>query len=220
MPSTFPRSERSRQSQMTASNQSISSISDLDDGPRSNLDNLRYAECIHYLQEYARPCMLSFMFRHGHYIDACILFFPPNGSPSPPQPSHVAAASSSSPQRPDPLATDFGTIDDLCDFCIGYEAMDVLEDLVSARTASMQQDPEASQYTAAALLRICNYCETHRHFNYLYKFQFSFANCSTQVIRGDHVAAGLCCIQLFMNSTSQEEVIRHLEHAKVAFSYQ
>lgn len=38
---------------------------------------------------------------------------------------------------------------------------------------------------------------------------------SVQVIKKDHVAAGLCCIQLFMNSSSQEEAIRHLEHAKV-----
>lgn len=36
-----------------------------------------------------------------------------------------------------------------------------------------------------------------------------------QVIKMDHVAAGLCCIQLFVNSSSQEEAIRHLEHAKV-----
>jgi zinc finger FYVE domain-containing protein 26 len=38
---------------------------------------------------------------------------------------------------------------------------------------------------------------------------------SVQVIKKDHVAAGLCCIQLFMNSSSLEEAIRHLEHAKV-----
>lgn len=36
-----------------------------------------------------------------------------------------------------------------------------------------------------------------------------------QVIKKDHVAAGLCCIQLFMNSSSQEEAIKHLENAKV-----
>lgn len=36
-----------------------------------------------------------------------------------------------------------------------------------------------------------------------------------QVIKKDHVAAGLCCIQLFVNSSSQEEAIGHLEHAKV-----
>lgn len=36
-----------------------------------------------------------------------------------------------------------------------------------------------------------------------------------QVIKKDHVAAGLCCIQLFMNSSTQEEAIKYLEHAKV-----
>ena len=36
-----------------------------------------------------------------------------------------------------------------------------------------------------------------------------------QVIKKDHVAAGLCCIQLFMNSSLQEEAIKHLENAKV-----
>lgn len=38
-----------------------------------------------------------------------------------------------------------------------------------------------------------------------------------QVIKKDHVAAGLCCIQLFMNSSLQEEAIKHLENAKVCF---
>lgn len=36
-----------------------------------------------------------------------------------------------------------------------------------------------------------------------------------QVLKQDHVAAGLCCIQLFMNSYSPEEAVKHLEHAKV-----
>lgn len=37
-----------------------------------------------------------------------------------------------------------------------------------------------------------------------------------QVLKKDHVAAGLCCIQLFMNSSSLEEAVKHLEHAKVS----
>lgn len=41
-------------------------------------------------------------------------------------------------------------------------------------------------------------------------------NLIVQVIKKDHVAAGLCCIQLFMNSSSQEEAIKHLENAKVS----
>jgi hypothetical protein len=36
-----------------------------------------------------------------------------------------------------------------------------------------------------------------------------------QVLKGDHVASGRCCIQLFMNSMSQEEALGHLVHAKV-----
>lgn len=36
-----------------------------------------------------------------------------------------------------------------------------------------------------------------------------------QVLKDDHVASGLCCIQLFMNSMSQEEALMHLGHAKV-----
>ncbi|KAL5558300.1 hypothetical protein UlMin_034511 [Ulmus minor] len=209
MPSTFPRSERSRRSQESADNSSTYS-SDFDDGPRSNLDSIRYVECVNYLQEYARQQLLNFMFRHGHYNDACMLFFLPNAAPPPPQPSAVGlAASSSSPQRPDPLATDYGTIDELCELCVGYGAMSVLEEVISARMSSVDpQDVAANQYTAAALARICTYCETHRHFNFLYKFQ---------VIKKDHVAAGLCCIQLFMNSALQEEAIKHLEHAKMHF---
>ncbi|KAG6770661.1 hypothetical protein POTOM_026350 [Populus tomentosa] len=208
MPSTFPRSERSRRYQESANNNSAYS-SEFEDGPRSNLDSVRYVECVNYLQEYARQQLLGFMFRHGHYTDACMLFFPQNAVPPPPQPSAMGVAtSSSSPQRLDPLATDYGNIDDLCDLCIGYGAMNVLEEVISTRIASAKQQ-DVNQHTAAVLARICTYCETHRHFNYLYQFQ---------VIKKDHVAAGLCCIQLFMNSFSQEEAVKHLENAKVVIA--
>ncbi|KAG6736665.1 hypothetical protein POTOM_060459 [Populus tomentosa] len=91
--------------------------------------------------------------------------------PPPPQPSAMGVAtSSSSPQRLDPLATDYGNIDDLCDLCIGYGAMNVLEEVISTRIASAKQQ-DVNQHTAAVLARICTYCETHRHFNYLYQFQ-------------------------------------------------
>ncbi|KAK1299465.1 hypothetical protein QJS10_CPB14g00980 [Acorus calamus] len=170
MPSTFSRSERSRQSQ-EVSNPQYSSNSEFDDGPRSNLDNMRYIECINYFKEYARQLMLGFMFRHGHYTDACMLFFPPDGIP--PQPLSLPLASpSSSTQRMDPLATDYGTIDELCDLCVGYGAMGILEDIISASVSmTTSQDSAVSQYTASALARICLYCETHRLFNFLYRFQ-------------------------------------------------
>ncbi|RVW53983.1 hypothetical protein CK203_072978 [Vitis vinifera] len=172
MPSTFPRSERSRRALESASSNSIYSP-DFEDGPRSNLDSLRYLECVNYLQEYARQHLLTFMFRHGHYNDGCMLFFPTNAVPPPPQPSnHGVVTSSSSPQRQDLLATDYGSIDDLCDMCIGYGAMSVLEEVISTRMLSTNlQDVAVNQYTAAALARICTYCETHKHFNYLYQFQ-------------------------------------------------
>lgn len=116
------------------------------------------------------------MFRHGHYNDACVLFFPPNAVPPPPQPSAGMASSSSSPQRPDPLGTDYGTIDDLCDLCVGYGAMHVLEEVISIRMSSTNpQDVAVIQHTVAALARICVYCETHRHFNYLYNFQVQYS---------------------------------------------
>lgn len=208
MPTTFPRSEKSRRSVSPNGNSRYGP--DFEDGPRSNLDSERYAECVSYLRDYARQHLLGFMFKHGHFNDACLLFFPPNAVPPLAQPSTIGVATSSSaPQRSDPLATDYGTIDDLCDLCFGYGAMPVLEELISTRiSVAEQQDALVNQYTAAALGRICTYCETHRHFNYLYKFL---------VIKKDHVAAGLCCIQLFMNSSSQEEAIRHLEHAKMHF---
>ncbi|CAJ2643410.1 unnamed protein product [Trifolium pratense] len=207
MPSTFPRSERSRRSQVSANNSTY--YRDFEDGPRSNLDNVRYTECVNYLQDYGRQHLLRFMFKHGHYHDACYLFFPPDAVPPPPQPSNINGLSSSSPQRLDSLATDYGTIDDLCESCIGYGAMPILEEVISTRmSTTTSQDAGFNQYTVTALARICLYCETHKHFNYLYSFQ---------VIKKDHVAAGLCCIQLFMNSSSQEEAIRHLEHAKMHF---
>lgn len=123
--------------------------------------------------QYARQYLLGFMFRHGHFKDACLLFFPTNAVPPPPQPSSLGVVtSSSSPQRPDPLATDYGIIDDLCDLCIGYGAMPVLEEVMSSRMSSAaSQDVLVNQYTVAALTRICIYCETHKHFNLLYNFQ-------------------------------------------------
>ena len=116
------------------------------------------------------------MFRHGHYHDACFLFFPPDAIPPPPQPSTTSGVSSSSPQRLDSLANDYGTIDDLCELCIGYGAMPILEEVISTRMSSVKsQDAIVNQYTAAALARICLYCETHKHFNYLYRFQVIFS---------------------------------------------
>lgn len=122
--------------------------------------------------QYARQELLDFMFRHGHYNDACLLFFSPDGVPPPPQPSSVGTVtSSSSPQRPDPLVTDYGTIDSLCELCIGYGAMSVLEEVIFVRiSSSASLDDAVNKYTEAALTKICNYCETHKHFNYLYKF--------------------------------------------------
>lgn len=174
------------------------------------LHNFLAPNLLVFEMQYGRQHLLGFMFKHGHYKDACLLFFPPNSVPPPPQPTSLGTVtSSSSPQRSDVLVTDYGTLDDLCGFCIGFGAMSVLEEVISTRVSTAaSQDASVKHHTAAALARICLYCETHKHFNYLYKFQ---------VIKKDHVAAGLCCIQLFMNSSSQEEAIKHLEHAKMHF---
>jgi zinc finger FYVE domain-containing protein 26 len=59
MPSAFPQSERSMQSRDSINNQLASAVSYPEDGPLSNLDSIRYAECIHYLQE-VRLSFLSF----------------------------------------------------------------------------------------------------------------------------------------------------------------
>ncbi|KAG0495156.1 hypothetical protein HPP92_006150 [Vanilla planifolia] len=193
IPSTFPRSEKPDVPMMF---QAVSLLATV--------------QALKKVPVYARPEMLAFMFRHGHYADACSLFFPVNGIPTSLQSSsHGGGITASSAQRPDPLAIDYGTIDDLCDLCIGYGAMSELEDILSARsTSSVSLDGNLGQYLASALARICNYLETHRHFHYLYKFQ---------VLRRNDIAAGLCCIQLFMNSSCQEEAVKHLEHAKVHF---
>ncbi|EPS72500.1 hypothetical protein M569_02257, partial [Genlisea aurea] len=198
MPSVSPRSERSRRF-LEPSSSSLSS--DLEDVFGSNLDNIRYLECLNYLQEYARQHVLGFLFRHGRYKEACLLFLP--ADPVPQQ----SSVSSASPQRSDPLASDYGTIDDLCEFCVGYGAMAVLEEVILLRMENIY-DELVTQHTAAAVNRICLYCESHKHFNYLYKFL---------VIKRDHVAAGLCCIQLFMNSASQDLALKHLENSKLHF---
>lgn len=67
MPSTFPRSERSRGSQEPANSSSMSST-DFDDGPRSNLDNIRYLECVNYLQDVSiRPCNVFYEYYDDKY---------------------------------------------------------------------------------------------------------------------------------------------------------
>lgn len=100
-----------------------------------------------------------------------MLFFPVDSVPHPSPPlSQGVVTSTSSPQRNDPLATDYGTIDDLCDLCVGYGAMPVLEEVISSRIA-VTRDQLLNQHTVAAVSRICVYCETHKHFNYLYRFQ-------------------------------------------------
>ncbi|KAL1224562.1 hypothetical protein V5N11_000893 [Cardamine amara subsp. amara] len=209
MPSTFPRSERSRRSLEAEKNNTVPG-SDFDDGPRSNLDSTRYSECTNYLQEHARQNLLGFMFRHGHFKDACMLFFPLSALPPPLQTLSLGAvSSSSSPQRTDPLATEYGTIESLCEFCVGYGAISSLEEVITERLESAKhQDQAINQYTAGALARICAFLETNRHFNYLYKFL---------VLKKDYVTSGYCCIQLFMNSTTQEDAVRHLENAKAHF---
>jgi zinc finger FYVE domain-containing protein 26 len=115
--------------------------------------------------QYARPQMLAFMFRHGHNAEACSLFFPSS------QPTTEGETSLSLVPHNDPLTTDYGTVDDLCDLCLGYGAMSVLENTI----ASIMQSPTyhdilVIQYMNTVLTRICNYCETHRHFSYLYNF--------------------------------------------------
>ncbi|KAJ7536047.1 hypothetical protein O6H91_12G054900 [Diphasiastrum complanatum] len=209
---SYTKSERLRKTSEDSADHSatLSSQTYTDDTVRSNLDNERYEECLYYLQEYVRQDLLQFMFRHGHYSEACLLFFPPSTVPSTALGSKLQAqAPSSTPQKPDPLATDFGSIDDLCEQCVAHGAIPVLERILSARVVSSNnQDTLFSQHTSAALSRICNYCETHRHFNHLYRFQ---------VLKKDYIAAGLCCIQLFLNSSTQEQALRHLERAKVHF---
>ncbi|CAM6127643.1 unnamed protein product [Calypogeia fissa] len=208
MPS-FTKSDRSRRSSEDSADSFAMNAALLngEESIRSNLDGVRYEECVYYLQEYSRQDLLAFTFQHGRYYDGCLLFFPSDSVPPPPIPSpYQTQVVSSSPQRPDSLATDYGSIDDLCEYCVSYGAIPVLERVLSAR--SNNQDSAVSQHTAAALTRICNYCEVHRHFNHLYRFQ---------VLKKDYVAAGLCCIQLFLNSSQHDQALRHLERAKAHF---
>lgn len=122
--------------------------------------------------QHSRQNLLGFMFRHGHFKDACILFFPPSALPPPLQSLSLGAvSSSSSPQRTDPLATEYGTIESLCEYCVGYGAISSLEEVITERLESAKhQDQAINQYIAGALSRICAFLETNRHFNYLYKF--------------------------------------------------
>lgn len=80
--------------------------------------------------QYACQHLLSFIFRNYRYKEAFLLF-PFNSVPTSSQPSSlVVVASCSSPQRPDPLSTDYGTIYDLCDLCIDDGTIPVLEEVI------------------------------------------------------------------------------------------
>lgn len=60
MPSTFPRSERSRRLGESASSTSMTDT-DFDDEPRSNLDSIRYLECVNYLHEVCQPLIVTLL---------------------------------------------------------------------------------------------------------------------------------------------------------------
>lgn len=80
------------------------------------------------------------------------------------------------------MATDYGIIDDLCDLCVAYGAMPVLEEVLSSRMSSAaSEDVSVNQHTVAALARICTYCETHKHFNFLYNFQVRYISLNSTV---------------------------------------
>lgn len=116
---------------------------------------------------------MQFMFQHCRYTDACNLFFPFDSLPPAPLPStYQSQTPSTSPQRPDPLATDFGSLDELCDNCVAFGVVPILEKVIAARIIeSTNPDSPVSLHTAQALHKICTYFENHRHFNHLYRFQ-------------------------------------------------
>jgi zinc finger FYVE domain-containing protein 26 len=116
---------------------------------------------------------MHFMFQHCRYTEACNLFFPLDSLPAAPLPSsYQSQAPSSSPQKPGPLATDYGTLDELCDLCVAFGVVPILERVIAARSVDTNNpDSPVSQHTASALTRICTYFENHRHFNHLYRFQ-------------------------------------------------
>ena len=79
MPSTFPRSERSRRAQESENNNSSLS-SEFEDGPRSNLDSIRYGECVNYLQDVSFILtLIKFLFLGWHSDASAFLFSPASG---------------------------------------------------------------------------------------------------------------------------------------------
>jgi zinc finger FYVE domain-containing protein 26 len=109
---------------------------------------------------------MQFMFQHCRYSEACTLFFPIDSVPPPPLPPL---------QKPDSLATDYGSLDDLFEHCVAFGVVPTLERVIGARGVDTSNpDSPVAQHTAAALTRICTYFETHRHFNHLYRFQVGY----------------------------------------------
>eukprot|EP00850_Spirogloea_muscicola_P013672 SM000094S24689 [mRNA] locus=s94:180559:193414:+ [translate_table: standard] len=193
--------------------------------PASHLDDQRYKECERYLREYAKRELPAFQFRHGRVVEACRLFFPVGGLPPslasllPPslssstnsltslQTSAPATGPAQSQQKLDPFGTQFGTLEDLCELCVAFGAMDKLEDVVSTWESNGEDGSAAdSGATALALTRLAAYCEAHRHFSHLYRLQ---------ILQKDVIAAGLTSIQLFHGTATTDQAVRLLEQAKV-----
>eukprot|EP00850_Spirogloea_muscicola_P007270 SM000036S13314 [mRNA] locus=s36:520792:538386:- [translate_table: standard] len=195
--------------------------------PASHLDDQQYKECERYLREYAKRELPAFQFRHGKVVEACRLFFPVGGLPPslasllPPSlssstnsltslqtsaPAVIGAASSQ--QKLDPFGTQFGTLEDLCELCVAFGAMDKLEDVISIWESNGEDGSAAdSGATALALTRLAAYCEAHRHFSHLYRLQ---------ILQKDVIAAGLTSIQLFHGTATTDQAVRLLEQAKVS----
>jgi hypothetical protein len=123
----------------------------------------------HALQ-YHRAGVLPFLFQHGHFSEACRLFLahlPPPPSPPAPTPGGTAQRAVASPV--DPLVSEYGSLEEVCELCVTYGAMPILEKAVQERGEA--RGGEWAGQHAVVLAKMAAFCETHRHFHHLYRIQ-------------------------------------------------
>jgi hypothetical protein len=122
--------------------------------------------------QYHRSGVLPFLFQHGHFSEACRLFLahlPP--PPLPPAPTPGAAPQRAVASPVDPLVSEYGSLEEVCELCVTYGAMPVLEKAVQERGEARGGEWAGQQ--AAVLAKMAAFCETHRHFHHLYRIQVS-----------------------------------------------
>eukprot|EP00898_Chlorokybus_atmophyticus_P005916 jgi/Chlat1/6325/Chrsp44S05889 len=143
------------------------------------LKEAAYIEGLQYLKDYAPAHVMPYVFRHGRYAAGCELFLPGDSDAN--------------------TDTVFGTIEELCQFCIGHQAMPELLQAIGRFSAST---------TAPVIERVGKYLTRHQHYHLLHDLQ---------MLVNDKGGAGLTSVQLFLNTKDLVTACAYLTRAQQLF---